>query len=98
MPYKYVVEVDSKSFGGAPQPILDALQRLTWAGKRTVGDGTFREFNELLAVGYFEEGKMDVSSTEPLTFYFFHAESSVIVSRRRREGAWAYHCNFVPGR
>lgn len=61
MPYKYVVAVESKSFGDAPAGIIDALQRLTWAGKRTVQDGAFEEFNELLAVGYFQNGKMGVS-------------------------------------
>ena len=61
-PYNYVVAVDSKPFSAAPAPILDALQRLAWAGNKSVGDGTFQGFNELLAVGYFEEGKMNVSS------------------------------------
>lgn len=58
MPYKYVVAVDSKSFGEAPKAILRALHRLTWAGEQAVTDGTFQKFNELLTVGYFQEQKM----------------------------------------
>ena len=61
MPYKYVVDVDSKGFNEAPDPILRALHRLTWAGEQAVTDGTFRKFNELLTVGYFEDQKMGVS-------------------------------------
>lgn len=61
MPYKYVVAVDSKSFGEAPKAILRALHRLTWAGEQAVTDGTFQKFNELLTVGYFQEQKMGVS-------------------------------------
>lgn len=61
MPYKFVVTVDSKPFKGAPQVIMDGLNRLTWAGKHTVGDATFLQFNELLALGYFEEQSIGVS-------------------------------------
>lgn len=61
MPYSYIVDVDSKSFSEAPDPILRALHRLTWAGEQTVTDGSFMKFNELLTIGYFEEQKMSVS-------------------------------------
>ena len=61
MPYNYVVAVDSKPFEGAPQAIMNGLNRLTWAGKHTVGDSTFLQFNELLALGYFEEQSIGVS-------------------------------------
>ena len=61
MPYKYVVDVDSKSFAAAPRTILGALHRLTWAGEETVTDGDFQKFNELLTLGYFAEQKIDVS-------------------------------------
>lgn len=61
MPYKYVVAVDSKSFREAPREVLRALHRLTWAGEQCVTDGSFRKFNELLTVGYFQEQKMGVS-------------------------------------
>ncbi|KAI9804405.1 MAG: hypothetical protein M1825_001304 [Sarcosagium campestre] len=58
MPYKYVVDVDSKGFDEAPRPIIRALRRMTWAGQESILDGSFQKFNELLAVGYFEEQKM----------------------------------------
>ena len=61
-PYKYVVgHAASTSFKDAPKPILEAVRRLTWAGKHVVPrDDTFMPFNELLAVGYFEDGSMGV--------------------------------------
>ncbi|MCJ1383484.1 hypothetical protein MMC17_006598 [Xylographa soralifera] len=58
MPYKYIVAVDSKGFNEAPAPVISALKRLEWGAKASVRDGSFLSFNELLAVGYFEEGKM----------------------------------------
>lgn len=61
MPYDFVVTVDPKPFKGAPQVIMDGLNRLTWAGKYTVGETTFLQFNELLALGYFEEQSIGVS-------------------------------------
>ena len=62
LPYDYDVKTDDTAFKDAPMLILDALQRLSWAGKYAVGDDC-KEFNEILAVGYFEEGKMDVSTS-----------------------------------
>ena len=64
MPYKFVVSVDSKPFKGAPQVIMNGLNRLIWAGKHTVGDMTFLQFNELLALGYFEEQSIGVRFLE----------------------------------
>ncbi len=61
MPYKYVVDVDSKSFSEAPPVILNALNRLTWAGQQSNGVGQFQNYNELLTLGYFEEQKIGVS-------------------------------------
>ncbi|KZF22959.1 hypothetical protein L228DRAFT_283021 [Xylona heveae TC161] len=58
MDYKYVVDVDSKSFQEAPQLITDAVNRLTWAGAYVVNDESFMNFNELLAIGYFEGQKI----------------------------------------
>ena len=57
-----MVATDCVGFGEAPAGVIDALQRLTWAGRKAVQDGTFINFNELLAVGYFEKGSMGVSS------------------------------------
>ncbi|KAI9779951.1 MAG: hypothetical protein M1839_007107 [Geoglossum umbratile] len=59
MPYKYVIDVDSKSFKEAPNAIHHARARLNWAGKYVVEDGTFRKFNELLTLGYFEKQKIN---------------------------------------
>jgi hypothetical protein len=81
--YKYVVAVASKTFEDAPDPILLALKRMTWAGERAVKltaksvkdlseertepfglteglNFDFVPFNELLALGYFEEDKIGV--------------------------------------
>ena len=63
MPYKYIVSVDSKGFSEAPQPVMDALKRLTWAGRYCVSDGSFKDFNEELVLGYFEKQAIGVSST-----------------------------------
>ena len=60
MHYKYVVAVGSKSFKEAPLPVIDALHRLNWAAEHSVGGDQFKEFNELLAVGYFEGSAMNV--------------------------------------
>ena len=69
MPYKYAVAVESKSFSEAPQPILGALHRLSWAGEQSITDGSFQKFNELLTIGYFERQHISVlsSSFEAMT-------------------------------
>ncbi len=61
MPYKYIVSVSSKGFSEAPQPVMDALNRLTWAGRYCVTDGSFKDFNEELVLGYFEKQAIGVS-------------------------------------
>ena len=70
LPYKYIVGVDCKGFSTAPKAIIAALQRLSWAGNRAVS-GDCKEFNELLAVGYFDQGKMDVSFRFPTSFHAY---------------------------
>lgn len=65
MPYKYVVSVDSKGFDEAPNDMLQALGRLSWATEKAVtssGD-KYLAPNELLTLGYFEEMKIGVSQT-----------------------------------
>ncbi|QQK43144.1 Oxoglutarate/iron-dependent dioxygenase [Penicillium digitatum] len=60
MPYKYVVSVDSKGFDEAPNDMLQALGRLSWATEKAVissGD-KYLPPNELLTLGYFEEMKI----------------------------------------
>ena len=59
----YVVPQDSKPFRDAPDVIMKGLNRMTWAGRRTVTDGSFKDFNELLALGYFEKQKIGVRHT-----------------------------------
>lgn len=72
MPYKYVVSVKSKAFSEAPPIILNVLNRLTWAGKRIVNDGTYKEFNELLCLGYFEKQKIGVGFPPLFSFMDHH--------------------------
>lgn len=60
LPYKYIVgQKESTSFSDAPGVFTEAIRRMTWAAKHVVGDG-LQEFNELLAVGYFQGSKMGV--------------------------------------
>ena len=61
LPYKFVVHTDSKGFSEATPEILEAVRRMSWAGRHFVSDEGFKEFNELLAVGYLEKNKMGVS-------------------------------------
>ena len=68
MPYKYIVSVDSKGFSEAPKPVMDALKRLTWAGRYCVTDGSFKDFNEELVLGYFEKQAIGVSSSLRLIY------------------------------
>lgn len=58
MPYKFVVPQDSQAFKDAPEVIMNGLSRMVWAGRMAVTDGSFIEFNELLALGYFEKQKI----------------------------------------
>ncbi|KAJ6002126.1 hypothetical protein N7522_007353 [Penicillium canescens] len=60
MPYKYIVSVDSKGFDEAPEDMLRALGRLSWATENAVvsaGD-KYLPPNELLTLGYFENMKI----------------------------------------
>ena len=41
--------------------IMNALNRLTWAGKDAIRDGSYRPFNELLCLGYMENQSIGVS-------------------------------------
>jgi hypothetical protein len=61
MPYKYVVDVDARPFSDAPDVLLAALGRLTWATQQTVPEEEFRKPNELLTLGYFEKMSIGVS-------------------------------------
>ena len=63
LPYSYVVNHPelSTSFQDAPPQIKEAMRRLTWAGKRAIGENEDLTLNECLAVGYFQGGHMGVS-------------------------------------
>jgi hypothetical protein len=68
-PYKYSVAQNSTGFEHAKPAIINALKRLTWAGREAVAAVTdsdegkdFKPFNEMLSVGYFENSHMGVSS------------------------------------
>jgi hypothetical protein len=65
MPYKYVVDVDALPFSAAPDVLLAALGRLTWATQETVPEGEFQKPNELLTLGYFEKMSIGVSYLLP---------------------------------
>ncbi|KAI9788744.1 MAG: hypothetical protein M1816_006601 [Peltula sp. TS41687] len=93
MPYKYVVAVDSKPFSEAPKEILKALHRLTWAGEQCVTDGSFRKFNELLTVGYFQEQKMgfhdDGERTLGPTIATMSLGAEATMSFRMKKAPWS---------
>ena len=64
MPYNYVAAPDSAPFSEAPLPIMESLNRLTWAGNVVANGRSYPPRNELLAVGYMETQKMGVSVTQ----------------------------------
>ena len=60
LPYKYIVQVEGSGFSEAPNPVIHALHRLIWAGRRAVTSGECKAFNEILTVGYMDKGEMKV--------------------------------------
>ncbi|KAF1999059.1 hypothetical protein P154DRAFT_438020 [Amniculicola lignicola CBS 123094] len=66
MPYKFIAATASKSFEGAARCITDTRSRLNWAARTILGRQEWErssnnpnEFNEVLALGYFEEQKIN---------------------------------------
>ncbi|KAL1633572.1 hypothetical protein SLS58_011024 [Diplodia intermedia] len=60
MPYKFIASTASRPFSAAARPITATRSRLNWAARHCVGhDVHDKEFNELLALGYFERQKID---------------------------------------
>lgn len=62
-PYKFVVSQLSKPFVEAPEVIVKALKKMTWAGEAGQsltkgGELGFQHFNELLSIGYYEDTKI----------------------------------------
>ncbi|KAF2868055.1 hypothetical protein BDV95DRAFT_610028 [Massariosphaeria phaeospora] len=70
MPYKFIAATDSVSFEGAVRPVTDTRSRLNWPAKYILAqhqgkpvreieaDWKAKEFNEVLALGYFEDQKI----------------------------------------
>ncbi|KAK7515443.1 hypothetical protein IWZ03DRAFT_441940 [Phyllosticta citriasiana] len=58
MPYKFIASTESRSFEDACKAIKDSRSRLNWAARQCV-PGHGNEFNELLALGYFERQGID---------------------------------------
>ncbi|TKA69811.1 hypothetical protein B0A49_05860 [Cryomyces minteri] len=54
MPYKFITAATFRSFDDACNTIKAARSRLNWA-QRYVNPGVCKDFNEVLAIGYFEE-------------------------------------------
>lgn len=65
LPYDYIVNHEdiSTPFHAAPTQIREVLRRVTWAVQHIVGEQDTNPFNEVLAVGYFEGGKMGVCTS-----------------------------------
>ena len=65
LPYDYIVshEDDSTPFYTAPTQIREVLRRVTWAAQHIVDEQDINPFNEVLAVGYFEGGRMGVGTS-----------------------------------
>lgn len=59
MPYKFIANGDSKSFDAAPEPIRAARSRLDYMQRIFLNEPEcYQQFNELLAFGYMEGGKI----------------------------------------
>ena len=67
MPYDYIAVADSAPFSEAPDAILRALNRITWAGDHATKGSPHKPRNELLAVGYMEDMRMGVSNPNALS-------------------------------
>ncbi|KAF2822940.1 hypothetical protein CC86DRAFT_448052 [Ophiobolus disseminans] len=71
MPYKFIAATASHSFDGAARPVTATRSRLNWAAQLLMSQETGtsmdevrttwkeKEFNEVLALGYFESQKMN---------------------------------------
>jgi predicted RNA-binding Zn-ribbon protein involved in translation (DUF1610 family) len=66
MPYKFIAATASQSFDGAARPITSTRSHLNWAAKLLLTQETGQsmqevgeDFNEVLALGYFEDQKIN---------------------------------------
>lgn len=58
MPYKFIAATSSRSFDGAADAIKSTRSRLNWAARHITKED-HKEFNEVLALGYFEKQAID---------------------------------------
>ncbi|KAK0645301.1 hypothetical protein DIS24_g8063 [Lasiodiplodia hormozganensis] len=59
MPYKFIAATASRSFDTAAHSITATRSRLNWAARHCIGpENHNKEFNELLALGYFEQQRI----------------------------------------
>jgi hypothetical protein len=61
MPYKFIAATASRSFSSAARPITATRSRLNWAASHLLGNQipANEQFNEVLALGYFEAQKIN---------------------------------------
>ena len=64
MPYKFAADTPTKPFSEAPNVVIDALHRMSWAAKVAVQDEPLKTLNEVLVLGYFEKQKIGVSAPD----------------------------------
>lgn len=68
MPYKFVAATSSLGFDSACNAIKGTRSRLDWAARCVAGDA-HTDFNELLALGYFEKQKINARDHHLKTYY-----------------------------
>lgn len=72
MPYKYVAKVGTIPFSDSSEPVRLALKKLNWASKKLLDENFTHEFNEVLALGYLPNQKIDVRLLSPSHAMFAH--------------------------
>jgi len=82
MPYKFIVAQGcSTALESAPAVIKNALGRMTWAGRHHAQGAHFEPYNEVLALGYFEESKIGVSGPSPATLNVCRIQNQEVFDR-----------------
>jgi hypothetical protein len=61
VPYDYIVGQENTALQHAPAVIQKALGRMIWAGRHHAKDTDFVPYNEVLALGYLQDGEIGVS-------------------------------------
>lgn len=82
MAYNYIVGQENTALEDAPAVVKNALGRMTWAGRHHANGAKFVDYNEVLALGYFEGGKIGVSvslfTVDSPTFFAFGSWHTLI--------------------